>query len=513
MPARGRHASPAGQGYGFLVSWTIIGTMVPGSGLLAAGRRVLGWTLLAVTLAVAAGAATFILSAETAADAALSMAGLALNPTMLLRAAIGIAIAAIAWIAVVISTHIALRRSAVLTRGQQTMASALVVALCIGIAGPAAYASDLALIQRGLIISVFDDRGQDDEPAVAGERPQVEQEDPWANMPRVNVLLIGSDAGADREGIRPDTLIVASVDTATGDTVMFSLPRNLERVPFPLGTDGSQAWPEGFYCADHSCLINAIWRWAETNEQGYYKGEAAPGLTATRDAVEGTLGLRIDTYAMVNLHGFAQVVDAMGGITLDVPRDIPIGGGQTLSGRKNRISGWIRAGQDVRLNGYQALWFARSREGSDDYDRMRRQRCVLGAIINQADPFTLVKAYPELAAAAKSNMSTDILQSDLEAWVDLALRVKGASVRSLPFTDDVIANRSNPNYERIQTLVQQALQPPAPVASPTGSGEVPTQSPTQGPTQGTTQPGTDGPTPTSSPTVRAEEAQDIAAVC
>ena len=63
----------------------------------------------------------------------------------------------------------------------------------------------------------------------SGDEIQPEEVDPWAGTPRVNVLLLGGDAGPDRRGLRTDTVILASIDTATGNAVLFSLPRNLER--------------------------------------------------------------------------------------------------------------------------------------------------------------------------------------------------------------------------------------------------------------------------------------------
>jgi anionic cell wall polymer biosynthesis LytR-Cps2A-Psr (LCP) family protein len=193
-------------------------------------------------------------------------------------------------------------------------------------------------------------------------------------------------------------------------------------------------------------------------------------------------------------------VDAIGGIRIDVPRDIPIGGGTTPAGNRNPITGYIDKGDNQLLDGYQALWFARSRDGSTDYDRMRRQRCVIGAIIQQSDPVTLMRAYPELARTAQDNISTDIPQQDLQAWVELSLRVKDGSVRSLPFTDEVIADRANPDYYQIQELVQEALTAPAP--SPT-----PSAIPSPG-----TSPGGVTVTPSPAP-VDEEVAQDVTAVC
>ena len=295
-----------------------------------------------------------------------------------------------------------------------------------------------------------------------GNAPNTEAADPWADIPRVNVLLVGSDAGPTRTGIRPDTLILASIDTKSGDTVMFSLPRNLERVPFKEGTPGAAAFPAGYFCEDHSCLLNAIWQWGEQNKSQFGDPETA-GLQATEDAVEGTLGLSVDYYAMVNLQGFQDFVDAIGGVVVDVKERLPIGG----NSKNRRADGYIEKGNNQELNGFEALWFARSRWSTDDYDRMRRQRCVIGAAVDQADPVKLALNFPKLAKAAKDNMSTDIPQDELQAWVELGTRIKDAKVRSLPFDNNVIASRSDPDFDAIRSLVDDALKPPKKKATAT----------------------------------------------
>jgi polyisoprenyl-teichoic acid--peptidoglycan teichoic acid transferase len=456
---RGSHATHQGQGFSWVLGWTILGAVLPGSGLIAAGRRKTGAGLLGLVLA---GLIALI---------ALAMLGnpvkrvieLAVSPTRLLILAAVAGTVALGWVAVIVVTNRQLCRYASLTRFQQSFSWVVVVALVVGIALPAYEVSHYALIQRDLVTSLFPTTQQPNR----GAAPAVRKADPWAGTPRMNVLLIGSDAGADRIGVRPDTLILASIDTATGDTVLFSLPRGLERVPFPLGTGGNRAWPNGFYCAADQCLLNAVWQWAETDGRKYYPNEKRPGLAATEDAVQGVLGLRVDTYAMLNLQGFPAFVNAIGGVTVDVHERLPIGGnGDPASPYYRRATGWIEKGPNQHLYGYRALWFARSRWMSDDFHRMRRQRCIIGAVVGQADPLKVAQSFPAIAKAAKSNISTGIKLSELPAWVDLSRRIQKASVRSLPLDDRVIPNRTDPDYQHIHKIVTHALETPTAAATP-----------------------------------------------
>jgi anionic cell wall polymer biosynthesis LytR-Cps2A-Psr (LCP) family protein len=170
---------------------------------------------------------------------------------------------------------------------------------------------------------------------------------------------------------------------------------------------------------------------------------------------------------MLNLKGFAQFINAVGGLKVNVYERLPIGGNAESP---VATGGYLEKGRRV-LDGYETLWFARSRWSTNDYDRLRRQRCVIGDVVNQVDPVKMAKAFPAIAKAAKSNLSTGIPQEDLSAWVELSQRVKGATVTSLPFTDQVIPDRAKPDYPQIQSLIQNAIddsnKPPAPKASAT----------------------------------------------
>ncbi len=134
---------------------------------------------------------------------------------------------------------------------------------------------------------------------------------------RFNVLLLGGDAGADRVGLRPDSITLASIDANTGATVLFSLPRNLMKVPFAPGSVMAQQFPNGFDCGS-DCLLNAVYTWGSDHQKLWPEGTDA-GLDATRSAVEGVTGLHVNYYAMVDMAGFADLVNAVGGI--DVERE------------------------------------------------------------------------------------------------------------------------------------------------------------------------------------------------
>lgn len=270
---------------------------------------------------------------------------------------------------------------------------------------------------------------------------------------RLNVLLLGADAGKSRVGLRPDSMTVASIDVVTGRTVLFSMPRNLEDVPFPATSPMHRLYPDGFSCPDHECLLNAVYTTATeaaAKDPKLYPGIADPGARATKEAIEGATGLTINYYAMVDMAGFQGLIDALGGITLDIRKDVPMGGGTSP------ILGWIRAGDAVHLDGLHALWFARSREGSSDFERMQRQKCVMTAVLHQADPVTVVAKFDALAAAGGNILTTDMPRSDIGRLTDLALKARTVPISSISFVPPLIFP-GNPKYDVLRATVKEHL--------------------------------------------------------
>jgi LCP family protein required for cell wall assembly len=417
--------------------------VVPGTAFLAAGRRRLGaFTLLVLLLLVGAGVWLATGGRHTAVRTAV-------DTNALLWIVAGIVVLTVLWALVVISGYRMLVPART-PRGRRVFGALVVVLLLAAVAAPAYWATRLAFAQRDLIAGVFDDNGKSATVDATA--------DPFGDQARVNVLLLGGDGGAGREGVRTDTVIVASIDTHTGDTTLFSLPRNLENLPFPADSPLAKVYPNGFEDgAESESLLNAIYRNGPVQHPGILGPTDNPGADFLKLGVGEALGLHLDYYVLVNLDGFSQLVDALGGITVNVNYYVPVGGEPTL---KQLPDDYIAPGPNQHMDGPTALAFARGRFGLTDYDRMARQRCTIGAIVKAADPVTLLRKYQDLAATTKDIVSTDIPRSALDNFVDLAFLVKDASIRSVVF-DPKLIHPAYPDYDRMRQIVEEALAPPA----------------------------------------------------
>lgn len=340
---------------------------------------------------------------------------------------------------------------------------------------------------------------------------------------RYNVLLLGLDSADDRIGIRPDSINVASVDAETGQTVLFGLPRNMEKVPFPEDSPLHEIYPDGFSCPDSECMLNAVWTEGEAHADLFEDDEEA-GLEATKDAVGATLGLEINYYALVDMHGFSAMIDALGGIEVDVLKRVSIGGGGSP------VSGYIEPGADVHLDGQHALWFARSRHDSSDYERMQRQKCVMAAMMNQLDPQTVATKFVEMSEAGRDLLRTDVGRDQIVELVQLALQAREHEIASVNFTPPLVPETFDPDFDMIRATVQEYIEAaegadesaPAPTdasSSPEGSPSASASSspeetadPSASPTEDE---GSEDPTIDEDPDAYASEndTADLASVC
>jgi LCP family protein required for cell wall assembly len=374
--------------------------------------------------------------------------------------------------------------------------------LCFAIAVPTTVAAQTVMAQRDLVGSVFQSEGD----SKSATRPKVmNKKDPWAKIPRLNLLLLGADDGAGRTGVRTDTVIVASIDTKTGNTALISLSRNWMRMPFPADSPLHKVYPDGFWDPSKGNVeqpeyyLDAMYDNIPRQHPGILGQTDNEGADALKLAAGAALGLDIDYYMQVNLAGFRAMIDALGGITVNVNYRVPIGGdygeGPGTNGHK-LPSGYIEPGPDKKLDGYHALWFARGRYGLSDPSRQERQRCTIHALVQSANPTTLVTKYQQIAAAGKELLRTDIPQELLGAFVTLGMKVKSAKVTNIDLDKNKnFPSGKNPDYEAMQEIVHKALNPVA---------TKPSTKPTKKPTAGTTtkKPTT---TPKSTPTPGAAE--------
>lgn len=399
-----RHPQHAGDGTRARRAWTLLLStlVVPGSAQLVAGRRAVGRAALKVDVVVWAAAALALLSLVLWRTPLVWFLTNSFTSLLLIA---GLVALAVGWALLFFDTLRLVRPGLLVQRTRRAVAAAT-VALMLVTSGGLAWSAYLLSVTRGAVSDVFGG-GLPFRPADG----------------RYNILLMGTDSGEDRSGRRPDSMTVLSVDADSGRTVTVSLPRNLQNAPFPSDSPLADVYPEGFDCGDE-CILNALYTDVTNNHAELYPDAADPGAEAMKDAASGVLGIEVQAYAIVEMNGFEQLVDALGGITIDVGGRVPIGGGTDLvTGLPNEIFGYIEPGVQ-RLDGYHALWYARSREGATDYDRQARQRCVQAAMLKQLNPVNVLTRFEELANSGTQVVETDIPQSQIGSFVDVALKAK-----------------------------------------------------------------------------------------
>ena len=300
-----------------------------------------------------------------------------------------------------------------------------------------------------------------------------------------NFLLLGADSGLGRESMRFDSISVVSVNAETGAVHITGIPRDLAYAPFADGPM-HDLYPDGFeghYSEDCGWgpginqLMNAVEICQDDDGASIYPDAAAksstPAIEATKDAAEGILGIEIPYYVFVDMKGFADIVDALGGVDITVQERLPKGGGPSYEGEpaEDWAIGWIEAGPQ-HMDGDTAQWYARSRYTTSDWDRMRRQRELQQAILAQANPANVLTRFQQVAAAGEDLVQTDIPSGLLPFLIDLAVKAKEQPVQTLELTPEGAGidtdEPTSDEYAHVRDLVQQALYPPSPSATPEG---------------------------------------------
>ena len=267
---------------------------------------------------------------------------------------------------------------------------------------------------------------------------------PKEPQPWTTILLLGTDEGPGNFGARTDTIILAAVQHGTGRAAAFGIPRNLAQVPLGRKRELSKE------------PLNALYG---------LNGGDAQGASVLKQAVSNLLGIRVDYYALVNLLGFADLVDALGGVEIEVKERLVDEVTRPAWGeRKPTID--VVPGRTYRFYGREALAYVRSRKDSSDYTRMARQRCFLSALADQLDPVDVLRHFGSLAKTIESNVHTDIPLNRLPTLVRLVSRVEPKETLTVTFGLEYFFGRRKqdrhpvPNLARIQRTVRDAILDP-----------------------------------------------------
>lgn len=408
------------------VSLLVMSAVLPGSAQLLVGNRTVGRVVLRTWLGFLAVLAVLGVVAWLSLSTVIGL----VSASWFLRLAQWFLIGwAVIWALVIIDAWRLTRPPTQSARTRRRLAIATAAMMLLP--GSVAYAGTSTSAGREALSTVFGDG-----PASG------------ASDGRYNILLLGGDSGESRVGTRPDSLQLVSIDADTGRAVTFGFTRDTANIVFEPGSVMAGLMPEGWTCGN-DCLLNGLYTWAWDHADQFPEDVEDPGILATREAVEALSGLEIQYYAMVDLNGFRSLVDALGGLEINVIRRTPIGGGTS------RIFDWIEPGVQ-RLDGYHALWYARSREGSSNYERMARQRCVMSAMIDQIDPRTVATRFADLASASSGVLRTDIPQSELGTFATLAMKTRSQPINGVNFVPPLIKPWDF-DVEEIQTIVDETI--------------------------------------------------------
>jgi LCP family protein required for cell wall assembly len=297
----------------------------------------------------------------------------------------------------------------------------------------------------------------DSPPPVQGSALPNQTIPPWDGKERLNVLLIGSDQRPGDGTYNTDTLIVVSIDPTTKQVAMFSQPRDSTDLPLPPGRLAN-AYPGGIYPRKINALFTEV-----RNRADLVSGtNRTRGYNALKQVLGNLYQLDIKYFVEVNFNGFKKVVDSVGGVTINVQVPVVDDSYPSDTGRLSRV--YIPAGIQ-HMTGAQALVYARSRHGSDDFDRGYRQQRVLTSLREQADVANLIPRIPELLAAVTTTVRTDVPTTELAKLAGLASTIDTKNIRSYVFAYPRYGSQINapiykylPDVGKIRTAVANAFK-------------------------------------------------------
>jgi len=415
------------------VLW-LLTIFVPGGAQVVAGNKRLGRAALTVTVTCWILIVVAIILALVHRAWLVSLVA---SGTFQLLGGVLLALLALGWLILFLNT-LGIIRPGLLAPGMKSIVTVAVVLGVVVTTGSLGYGSYVLLKGRSALSGIF-----------AGGPPI----DPVDG--RYNILVMGGDAGSDRIGLRPDSSAVWSIDAKSGRTAVMSIPRNLQNVPFPDSSPMHKVYPDGYNCGDE-CIFNAIYPTVDEKYKDLYPGVAEPGAQATMEAATAVTGLQVNSYVVVDMAGFRQLIDALGGVDITSGGWVPYNAKKPWAGTTVRTH-WFAPGKH-HFNGSQALWFARSRDFTTDYHRIRRQQCLQQALINQFTPQTVLTKFTAIMDTTSDVVHTNLPQKQLGDFLNLADKArKNPFLRlTLGAPDFGTAGEkfsTYPDYDKIHTRV------------------------------------------------------------
>ncbi len=434
--------------------------ILPGWGQIYSGRRRIGYGMLLLTTGVVMSTLIFLSKGK------LYLAKLSVDPEILLTALVSNALLLMYRVFAVVDAFLGARAgTSPIGWWRLTAFAGLVVAVF----APHAFVARRQLAAHDLLTTVFASSPQASTPAPSqpigtGENGSTATSTAafasplWEGRERLNILLLGGDAGVGRRDLRTDTMIVVSIDPLTGWAAMFSTPRNFVEVPLP---DGVGRWAD---CNCYPGYLNDLYD-RGLRYPDVFPGGPNTGANAIKAGLSAMMQIDIHNYALVNLEGFVALIDALGGVTITVTEEVYDSEYPHEDGTTEVID--IKEGTHD-MDGHLALAYARSRRMSDDYNRMGRQRCVLEAVLEQSDATELLVNFPKLAEVIKDSMETDIPVDLLPDLIELASIVDTEQIVSVRFIPPrYVAGRNEsgfpiPSLDEIRRVVAGVMElPPA----------------------------------------------------
>lgn len=259
-------------------------------------------------------------------------------------------------------------------------------------------------------------------------------------------LLLGGDAGPGRVGLRTDTMMLFSVHQPSGRAALVSLPRDMRRLLFPPDSAMGGRFPYGF-----TDLTNAVYPYVNSRaslRDAYAANGVSPGVVALAHGIGYSLDVTIDDYVMVDMQGFIDLIDAVGGVTVYVPKEVPMPG--NVPGAPTQYPDTIGPGT-IEMDGSTALGYVRSRKADNDFYRTARQRALLAALATQIAPEDVLVSFDAVTQALGATLRTSLTPDELAETLNV-IGGETAIVESVGLVPPLTDIRT-PDFQRLAEVV------------------------------------------------------------